>query len=50
MGVFCCSAMSVSGGWRTDGEIAEALGIGVATVVRVRRRCVEEELEAALNR
>ena len=40
----------MSGGWRTDGEIAEALGIGVATVARVRRRCVEEGLEAALNR
>ena len=37
-------------GGRTDGEIAEALGIGVATVARVRRRCVEEGLEAALNR
>ena len=37
-------------GGRTDGEIAEALGIGVSTVVRVRRRCVEEGLEAALNR
>ena len=40
----------MSGGWRTDGAIAEALGIGVATVARVRRRCVEEGLEAALNR
>ncbi len=40
----------MSGGWRTDGEIAEALGIGVATVARVRRRCVEEGLAAALNR
>ena len=37
-------------GGRTDGEIAEALGIGVSTVVRVRRRYVEEGLEAALNR
>ncbi len=35
-------------GGRTDGEIAEALGIGVSTVVRVRRRCVEEGLEARL--
>ena len=41
----------MSGGWRTDGAIAEVLGIGVATTVaRVRRRCVEEGLEAALNR
>ena len=37
-------------GGRTDGAIVEALGIGVATVARVRRRCVEEGLEAALNR
>ena len=34
----------MSGGWRPDGEIAEALDIGVATVARVRRRCVEEGL------
>ncbi len=37
-------------GGRTDGEIAEALDVGVSTVVRARRRCVEEGLEAALNR
>ena len=37
-------------GGRTDGEIAEALDIGESTVVRVRRRCVEKGLEAALNR
>ncbi len=38
------------GGGRIDGEIADALDIGVATVARVRRRCVEEGIEAALNR
>jgi transposase len=34
----------------TDAEIAEALEVGVATVERVRRRFVEEGLEAALVR
>lgn len=33
---------------RTDAEIATSLQIGVATVERTRRRCVEEGLEAAL--
>ena len=37
MGVFCCSAMNV--GRMADGR-----------TVRVRRRCVEEGLEEALNR
>ena len=37
-------------GGRTDGEIADALEVGIATVARVRRRCVEEGIEAALNR
>lgn len=34
---------------RTDMEVAEALSVGRATVERVRRRCVEEGLESALN-
>ena len=34
----------------TDEAIAKALKVGHATVERVRRRCVEEGLEAALNR
>ena len=38
------------GGGRTDAEIADALDIGCATVERVRRRCVEEGIEAALAR
>lgn len=38
------------GGGRTDAQIADALDIGIATVARVRRRCVEEGVEAALNR
>ena len=37
-------------GGRADGEIAEALDVGMSTVARVRRRCVEEGIEAALNR
>ena len=34
---------------RTDEAIASALQIGVATVERTRRRCVEEGVEAALR-
>ena len=33
-----------------DGDIARSLQIGSATVERVRRRCVEEGVEAALGR
>ena len=35
-------------GW-SDGQIAEAVGVGVATVERVRKRFVEEGLAAALS-
>ena len=38
------------GGVMKDGDIARALRIGCSTVERVRRRCVEEGLEAALGR
>ncbi len=34
---------------RTDEDIAAALRIGVSTVERTRRRCVEEGVEAALR-
>jgi transposase len=34
---------------RIDGEIAEAVGVSVATIERVRQRFVEEGLEAALS-
>jgi transposase len=37
-------------GGRKDEEIATALQVGDATVARVRQRCVEQGLEAALNR
>ena len=33
-----------------DQEIARALNVGTATVERVRRRCLEEGVEAALGR
>ena len=38
------------GGPMKDEEIARALKVGTATVERVRRRCVEEGVEAALAR
>ena len=34
----------------TDADISGALGVGMSTVERVRRRCVEEGIEASLNR
>lgn len=34
----------------TDNQVREALDVGTATVERVRKRFVEEGLEAALNR
>ena len=37
------------GGWK-DQNISQALQISVATIERVRKRLVEEGLEAALNR
>jgi len=36
-------------GW-TDGQIAEAMGVTTRTVEHVRQRCVEQGLEAALER
>lgn len=36
------------GGWK-DADIAQALGIHARTVERIRERCVEEGVEAALN-
>ena len=34
----------------SDAAISGALGVGVSTVERIRRRCVEEGVESALNR
>ena len=44
-----CDENQADGGMK-DEEIAQALKVGTATVERVRRRCVEEGLEAALGR
>jgi len=40
--------LKADAGW-TDKAISQALDVGRATVERVRRRCVEASLEAALN-
>lgn len=37
-------------GGMTDATISHALGVGMSTVERVRRRCVEEGIESAMNR
>ena len=37
-----------NGGWK-DADIAQALGAQVRTVERVRQKCVQEGIEAALN-
>lgn len=37
-------------GGMTDAEITSALGVGQSTVERIRKRCVEEGIESALNR
>lgn len=33
-----------------DADIASALGVGQSTVERIRKRCVEEGIDSALNR
>lgn len=40
--------VQVDGGWK-DAEIAKALSTHVRTVERVRQRCVEAGIEAAIN-
>lgn len=42
-------AASADGG-RTDAVIGDALGVSLSTVWRVRQRCVEQGLDAALHR
>ena len=42
--------MKIKNAGRQDEEIARVLRVGDATVGRVRRRCVEEGVEAALGR
>ena len=39
-----------SDGGMKDADISNALGVGVTTVERIRRRCVEEGIESALER
>jgi transposase len=41
--------LKVADGW-TDAAITDALPVGVSTVERLRRRCVEDGVEAALMR
>ena len=36
-------------GGMTDADISRALGVGLSMVERVRRRCVEDGIESALN-
>ena len=38
------------GGLHRLGQQERSLGVGLATVERIRRRCVEEGIESALNR
>jgi transposase len=42
--------VGVAGAGWTDRQIVEALGIGERTVQAIRQRCVEEGLDAALER
>ena len=37
-------------GGMTDADISGALGVGTSMVERIRKRCVEEGIESALNR
>jgi hypothetical protein len=42
--------VSAAGAGWTDQQIVEALGVGERTVQAIRQRCVEEGLDAALER
>ena len=42
--------VSAAGAGWTDRQVVEALGVGERTVQAIRQRCVEESLEAALER
>lgn len=48
--ILLMSDESRMGGGMTDAEITRALGVGQSTVERIRKRCVEEGIESALNR
>ena len=48
--ILLLSGENQAGGPMMDQEIARALKVGAATVERVRRRCVEQGVEAAIGR
>ena len=48
--ILLMSDESRSDGGMKDADITIALGVGQSTVERIRKRCVEEGVESALNR
>ncbi len=48
--ILLMSDESRADGGMKDTDISGALGVGLSTVERIRRRCVEEGIESALNR
>ena len=48
--ILLMSDESRADGGMTDAGISSALGVGLSMVERVRRRCVEDGIESALNR
>ena len=48
--ILLMSDESRADGGMTDADISSALGVGLSMVERVRRRCVEDGIESALNR
>ena len=48
--ILLMSDESRSDGGMKDADITRALGVGQSTVERIRKRCVEEGVESALNR
>ena len=48
--ILLMSDESRSDGGMKDADITSALGVGQSTVERIRKRCVEEGIESALNR
>ena len=48
--ILLMSDESRSDGGMKDADITSALGVGQSTVERIRKRCVEEGVESALNR
>ena len=47
--ILLMSDESRSDGGMKDADITSALGVGQSTVERIRKRCVEEGVESALN-